>query len=84
MNKNMKLSDTYEIELYSTWLDKSGGSYTVVLLKNLDVGGMKIPIVLYIKTLSAKEKLEFANKKIPNQFVKTVGHFKNSFTLSSK
>lgn len=73
------LTKLYGIELYKEWKHKDGGVYTVLLVKNLNISGYKIPIVVYMKNLTEQDKKEWFEKGVMNQFVKTVEHFKNSF-----
>ncbi|MCX6076049.1 MAG: hypothetical protein NTW78_04090 [Campylobacterales bacterium] len=72
------LCDKYEIPLYSEWKHKDGGIYHVILV--LHITTSKIPTVVYIKELDEVERKYFADNGIINHFVRTVNHFKRSFT----
>lgn len=73
------LSDKHNIELGSKWRHKDGGLYAVLDLKHIDIGFIRLPVLLYAKILSFEDKQYFTKNKIKNQFVRTVEHFKNSF-----
>ena len=78
---NKSLNDKYEIPFLSEWKHKDGGIYTVLVLKHLTLDRTyKIPVVLYSKNLTDEEKIHFRENRIMNQFVRTVEHFKSSFT----
>lgn len=81
---NKNLNDRYKIPFGSDWEHKDGGIYMALLVKHMKVGDNQIAIVLYSKILSAKDKKYFIDNKIKNQFVRTVEHFKNSFTQIKK
>ena len=74
------LNDKYEIPFGSTWKHKDGGTYTALTISHT-FGASKIPTVCYFKNLEEQERKEWRENGIHNQFVKTVNHFKNSFTM---
>ena len=74
------LLQKYGIDDTVDWVHKDGGDYLVLGVKHIPIGANKIPVVLYKKLLSDAEKEEFAQKKMRNFFVRTVEHFKSSFT----
>ena len=76
---NKSLNDKYGIPFTSEWKDKDGGIYMVLLVEHA-FKKSKIPIVSYLKILSDEEREYYINNNIKNQFVRTVEHFKNSFT----
>jgi len=77
---NKSLNDKYSIPFGSEWEHKDGGLYIVLLIEH-SFKTNKIPIVSYMKILSDEDRKYFIDNKIKNQFVRTVEHFKNSFTL---
>ena len=76
---NKSLNDKYDIPFGSEWKHKDGGIYMVLLIEHA-FKKSKIPIVSYLKILSDEEREYYINNNIKNQFVRTVEHFKNSFT----
>jgi len=78
---NKSLNDKYDIPFGSEWIHKDGGTYMALLIEHAFKSN-KIPIISYIKVLSDNDKKYFIDNKIKNQFVSTVEHFKNSFTLA--
>ena len=82
---NKSLNDKYEIPFLSEWKHKDGGIYTAFVLKHLTLDKTyKIPVVLYSKNLTDEEKIHFRENRVMNQFVRTVEHFKSSFTQIQK
>jgi len=78
---NKTLNEKYGIPFGSEWKHKDGGAYMVIDLKHLISGGHKIPVVVYLKILTDTERKDWIKSKIKNQFVRTVEHFKSSFTM---
>ena len=77
---NKSLNDKYEIPFGSEWKHKDGGIYIALLIEHAFKSN-KIPVVSYVKVLSSDDRKHFIDNKIKNQFVRTVEHFKSSFTL---
>ena len=77
---NKSLNTKYGIPFLSEWEHKDGGRYIALLVEH-SFKNSKIPIVCYKKILTEKEQKEWIENKIKNQFVRTVEHFKNSFTF---
>jgi len=76
---NKSLNERYNIPFGSEWKHKDGGTYIALLIEH-SFKSLKLPIVSYVKILSDEERRYFIDNKIKNQFVRTVDHFKNSFT----
>ena len=77
---NKSLNDKYGIPFLSEWKYKDGGIYTVFKIEYAFKKICNIPVVFYMKQLSEDERKDWIEKDIVNGFVRTVDHFKRSFT----
>jgi len=78
---NKNLNDKYGIPFLSKWKHKDGGIYTAFKVEYSFKNTVNIPIVFYMKQLSKEEELKWKQNGIINGFVRTVAHFKSSFTI---
>ena len=78
----MKLNKKHNIPYLSIWKHKDGGLYKAFkVIQASPNGSDKIALVWYLKIMDFDEILNWEEKGIENIFVRTVDHFKSSFTF---
>ena len=83
----MRLNKKHNIPFLSVWKHKDGGLYKALKVIQASPSGSnknisnKIDLVWYLKIRDFDEILDWENKGIENIFIRTVEHFKSSFTF---
>jgi hypothetical protein len=78
----MKLNKKHNIPFLSVWKHKDGGLYKALkVIQASPNGSNKIGLVWYLKIRDFDEIIDWEDKGIENIFIRTVEHFKSSFTF---
>ena len=83
----MRLNKKHNIPFLSVWKHKDGGLYKALKVIQASPSGSnknisnKVDLVWYLKIRDFDEILDWEDKGIENIFIRTVEHFKSSFTF---